>query len=580
MSIDTSADASPRLKNGNPRWQRIAVVAIISIHVALVSWGAWRHSPTMDEPAYLAAGVSHWEFGRFDLCQVSPPLVRLIAGGAVKLANPKVNWENYKIAPGVRFEHAVGRDFMIANGPRSFWLFTLGRWACLPFTILGAYVSFRWARELFGLRSAFVALLLWCFSPNILAHAQQLTPDIGVTSLALTACYLCYKWARRPSSWRAAIAGLTLGFAMSAKTNAVILVPVLAIAVSINSLWAPHLRHLRTLAQLCVLLLSCLYSLNLVYRFEGTFRQLSEYQFFSETFRAAASHDWVRDKWLQRVPVPLPASFVEGIDLQRRDFENSDGSAKTYFRGNWYDKSWWWYYGYASLVKMPAGTLLLLIAGVATVVMRPLSELREVGLYVLLPGIALFAFASSQTGFGHSFRYVLPAVAFIILICSNMAAVGTGAGMTHCVSGLVCYSLVSSLAVFPHSLSYFNEPSGGSLNGDFHLLDGNLEWGQDMLFVHEWIASHENCQPVQAAVWSWHPHDELGLNLGQPNSEHPIRPAELWIISVNLLRNEFRGPTTHLKSFLKEPLIDRIGYTKRVYQYTRRTETLGRERIP
>src|SRR4051794_9405016 len=110
---------------------------IVLVHLALCVWGACRHSPTVDEPAYLCSGISHWEFGRFDLCRVSPPLVRLVAAWPVMLASPKLDWHNYIDAPGVRGEHAVGHDFVIANGDRSFWLFTLGRFACIPFSLLG-----------------------------------------------------------------------------------------------------------------------------------------------------------------------------------------------------------------------------------------------------------------------------------------------------------------------------------------------------------------------------------------------------------------------------------------------------------
>lgn len=36
-------------------------------------------SPTDDETAHLPAGVSYWQFGRFDLYPVNPPLVKLVA---------------------------------------------------------------------------------------------------------------------------------------------------------------------------------------------------------------------------------------------------------------------------------------------------------------------------------------------------------------------------------------------------------------------------------------------------------------------------------------------------------------------
>lgn len=48
-------------------------------------------------------------------------------------------------------------------------------------------------------------------------------------------------------------------------------------------------------------------------------------------------------------------------------------------------------------------------------------------------------------------------------------------------------TVVSTLRVYPHQLTYFNELSGGPENGCKHLLHSNLDWGQDLLFVREWM---------------------------------------------------------------------------------------------
>ena len=69
-------------------------------------------------------------------------------------------------------------------------MFTLARWACIPFSLLGAYVCYRWAADLYGELAGAWSLVLWCFSPNILAHAQLITPDLGATALGVTAGYL------------------------------------------------------------------------------------------------------------------------------------------------------------------------------------------------------------------------------------------------------------------------------------------------------------------------------------------------------------------------------------------------------
>ena len=83
-----------------------------------VGVGAWRHSPTWDEVAFLPAGISHWQFGRFDLYNVNPPLVRMVAALPVVLATPETDWSRYKPCVGHPPNAQVGRDFIQANGRR------------------------------------------------------------------------------------------------------------------------------------------------------------------------------------------------------------------------------------------------------------------------------------------------------------------------------------------------------------------------------------------------------------------------------------------------------------------------------
>ncbi len=50
-------------------------------------------------------------------------------------------------------------------------------------------------------------------------------------------------------------------------------------------------------------------------------------------------------------------------------------------------------------------------------------------------------------------------------------------------AGSFCWFLASSLVIFPHSLSFFNEAIGGPLNGPEHLLGSAVDWGQDLRYL-------------------------------------------------------------------------------------------------
>jgi hypothetical protein len=94
--------------------------ALLLVHAGLLMYGAAVHSPSIDEVGHMAAGLSHWKFQRFDLYHVNPPLVRMVAVTPVLFADPKYDWSAYSEVPGSRSEFQIGRDFITANGERSF----------------------------------------------------------------------------------------------------------------------------------------------------------------------------------------------------------------------------------------------------------------------------------------------------------------------------------------------------------------------------------------------------------------------------------------------------------------------------
>src|SRR6202158_4789086 len=207
----------------SPKRPGFWVVALLLTHAGLLAYAATKHSPTIDEVGHLPAGISHWQFGRFDLYRVNPPLVRMVAALPLLFQRPEIAWSKYTDAPGARPEFAIGRDLISTNGERSFWYFTLARWACIPFSLLGGYVSFRWARELYGDLAGLLALTLWCFCPNILGNAQMIAPDTGAAAFGVAAGYLFWHWLRERTWPRAIAAGAVLGLAELTKTSWIIL---------------------------------------------------------------------------------------------------------------------------------------------------------------------------------------------------------------------------------------------------------------------------------------------------------------------------------------------------------------------
>jgi 4-amino-4-deoxy-L-arabinose transferase-like glycosyltransferase len=480
---------------------------LLATQAVLVAAMAEQYAPTTDEPVYLIAGISHLELGRYELCRVCPPLVRMVAAVPVYLSRPVTDWSRIDGRPGSRSEWNVARQFLRNNGQGVFWLFTLGRWACLPFILCGGYVCSRWAYELYGAASGLLALALWCFSPNVLAHAALLTPDAATAALAVLAGYAFWRWLRAPGWSGAALAGLALGLAQLAKTSLVVLLPlwpVIWLAWQAGSRPAAWRTRTREIAQVGVTLALALLVLNAGYEFTGSLRSLGSYRFVSRMLagtETGTEGNRFASTWLASLPVPLPEDYLLGIDTQRVSFEVK---GRSYLHGEWKVGGWWYYYLYGLAVKVPLGTLILLGLAFLVTLVHPQSNAGwRNEMVLLLPALSLFIFVSSQTGFSRHFKYVLPPFPFVFIGISKVAQ--PDLLKNKLVLGMATLSLAwavtSSLLVYPYSLSYFNELAGGPKHGQEHLLLSNMDWGQDLLYLKRWLEDHPEARPLQLAYY-------------------------------------------------------------------------------
>ncbi len=174
---------------------------------------------------------------------------------------------------------------------------------------------------------------------------------------------------------------------------------------------------LREAGQIALVIVLAVYVINLGYGFEGTGARLDELRFISPTLRDSPGaflpgsiprpgNRFAGTLW-GRLPIPVPANYLLGIDRQKYDFD--EAGFWSYLRGHWRQGGWWYYYLYALAIKEPLGTWLLALLALAA----PFAASGRTGnwqdeLLVWAPAAAVLLLVSSQTGFNHPMRYVLP----------------------------------------------------------------------------------------------------------------------------------------------------------------------------
>jgi hypothetical protein len=519
------------------RRQRLLVGVFVTAHVMLVCAGAFFDSATYCEPANLAAGIAYWEYGRTDLYVVNPPLARAVAAVPV-LTCLHLNTDGitFPLVPGDRPEFAVGDALLRANADAYWWILILGRLPGLGWSLLGAWLVYRWAGQLFGPRGGLVGLAVWCLEPNVAAYAHLITQDIPCTVLTLAATYGFWRYLNGPSWTRAAVTGGLLGAALLTKFTAVLLVPILF------AVWVASLRSLPSIAwrtrigQYLALNAIALVVLNWGYGFEGTGAPLGAVPYVSCTFSGetvapggATPGNRFWGTRLAHVPSPFPMNYLRGIDLQKYDFEEYEISRPCYLRGEWKLGGWYYYYLYAMLVKVPIGTLALLAVGLPWWTASHRRYRAPDYLCVLLVSAALFGFVSFQKALNKHFRYVLPAFPGLVL---TAAAAAGWAGTRHrrwlVIGSLLGFQAVSVAGQGLHTLGYFNELAGGPLQGWKHLSGSNVDWGQDLWWLKRWVDRHPGPQPLYLVCYGRQDPRVLGLDFAlapQGPGESPL-PAD------------------------------------------------------
>ncbi|HET9210625.1 MAG TPA: glycosyltransferase family 39 protein [Thermoanaerobaculia bacterium] len=357
--------------------------------------------------------------------------------------------------------------------------------ARLPSLLLGVllgWLVWSWAGALFGPWGGALALFLYTFCPNVLAHAHLVTTDISTALAMFGSAYAFWRYLDRPSRGRLAVAVAAFGLAQLTKTTAAFLFPIFALLLALRLRTRKDL--LRAAGLLLLLALSALAVLNAGFLGEGTGTPLKGYTFVSESFQKLAATPVLRD-----LPLPLPYAYVQGLDMVTRD---SRAQYWTYLRGRYSDTGFRSYFLWAFLLKVPVATQILLLLALG---LWATGRLRAPGAddFLLVPAAFLLVYFSFFFRLGIGIRYILPAFPFLFVFAGRVAAYPPSSRSLSrwqpaAVGALLLWLAASSFSVHPQYLSYFNEIAGGPGNGWRWLLDSNLDWGQDEDYVRNvWV---------------------------------------------------------------------------------------------
>jgi hypothetical protein len=166
---------------------------------------------------------------------------------------------------------------------------------------------------------------------------------------------------------------------------------------------------------------------------------------------------------------------------------------RAFFLGSYSEEGWWSYFLVAFLIKTPVGSLLLIAAGLLLYRLgKPLK--RHDALFLLLPPALLFA-AASYGKINIGVRHILPIYPFLFVAASRLASWRPDRVVLRPILvGLpLLLTMISTLVwAVPHQLAYFNAIVGGPAGGVRCLSDSNIDWGQDLKGLGEYLKRQGN----------------------------------------------------------------------------------------
>lgn len=449
------------------------LVGLLCVVAGGQAWMSLRSkSLTFDELTYIPAGYSYVVTGDYRINPEHPPLAKLLAGAALLTVGPRLDlgdpsWQNAE-------QWEFGEHFFETSGVDTARLVEVAR---APFVVLFmalVALAYFMGREIYGPRAGLVAATLCAFSPNLLAHARLATTDFVQAFMVVATAYAFLLFTRRPSPGKALATGIALGLALLSKYSAILLVGLLG-------LWS--------MAAII-----------------GRVRKRPEWGVAEGTFAEAARKDLpsaarvvgggaAMALLVAVVVVSLgygtpgnPLAFFRGLGVL---YTNVHVDLPTYFDGRFHPDGLWYYFPAAFVLKAPTALLVLLALRVGEQAYRRKVDVDE-ALYLWLPAV-VWVVAMTATALQFGIRYILPVYPLLFIYLGGIVASPffLEPARRGVVAVLVGLFAVGSLAAHPHYIPYFNVLAGGPAQAIEWLDDSNVDWGQDLPLLRQWLTDNE-----------------------------------------------------------------------------------------
>ena len=480
----------------------IASVMILAMAVLAIT-SITNDSLTMDEQAHLPAGYSYLTQQDMRLNPEHPPLIKdLAAIPLLFIKNIQFPQDLKAWTQDLNGQWDFGMNFLFKSGNPADLMIFLGRLPMiLLLLILGLYL-FKWTKELYGNKASLIALFFFCLSPTFLAQGRLVTTDVGAAFGILIATYYFLKSLYLPSNKKILISGIALGIAELLKFSAILLIPSFVFYCLVW--WLLKMGSFKqTFKNLLIVFVIAFLLIWPVYQFHvwnyPQERQAQDANQYLSGYIDAIKNPVV---WMSDKPIIRPyAQYLTGLLMI---FNRVVGGNTTYFMGEVSNKGWRNYFPIVYLIKETLAfhllTLIAVIYGFWFLIKAQGRKITEkisntikqyFSEFCMLSFIALYWLVSISGTLNIGVRHLLPAFPFTIILVSGIVASWIKEPFLKLKQALIAilmlWQVFSIASIYPHFLAYFNELAGGPDKGYIYVVDSNLDWGQDLKRLTQWV---------------------------------------------------------------------------------------------
>lgn len=509
----------------------IGIATLLALMFVFEITSSLSESQTVDEGTHLGAGYSYLMQNDFRLNREHPPLIKELSALPLVMMRQKLEQPFETAAWAQADQWRFAKELIYFNSLPADTILLLGRLPIMLLSLLLGWYLFKWTRELFGTPAAFVALTVYAFSPNLIAHSRYITTDVAMTAFFYITIYYFYKYLkfhRTADMWLTAV---FFAVAQASKFSAVFLLPILMLLYMVAALQerkSPHSQITtgRFFSLMGALVLTSTLLLFIVYGFHVTRpiddpvvqRLLTQRELLVNTDTADAYGPLIEKIIELSDPDSASGKIIYWVLEHARIpfYPYFDGLVAVYFHnyfghtayllGAHTEFGWWYYFPLAILVKTPTPVLLGLaglLIGATYWLARSIKFTRRISATIRSIPFAVYCLTlpplfhlgiSMDSSLNLGLRHVLVIYPFFYMGIGWLS-VWLWRQRHVAVRSVViiggAWYLTSSVLIYPYYLAYFNEISGGPDHGSRYLVDSNIDWGQDAKRLKTYMTDHD-----------------------------------------------------------------------------------------